>query len=535
MLLPSKSFSVSICVDNFKVVDSVCVKFIHNFIDQIPSYDFRDWYVDLEELYDTFRDKDKKYFCDQLERYVRVSNDVDDRLQKNFGKCGPRYLERFQQLQSFDSLLGALEWTIGGDSFIDYRLNRFKLNSIQQKIHLILQQKQFPQNEILEYLGFVQELLKHDIEMQVMIEQMHYFNNIYLREKLFIPAFTTNSQTKDTVRQVDEILTEINVGDAAIGVKWLTSLIVNQDLQQVLYEDDEDEVEIDIEPVKELTPIDRYLDFDKFTVIGNTQRRGIYRIEWYFILRDGSQIAQLNLVLLLKEIDNEVIVERIAVPDVGALEPILKDKIIEEPTFNLSALFQFLDDNSHLYLSANFDEVTVCDTLEDELKDNLKECNDNMITVSSRRVDELSFDITIDELFNVKLIKASNRLYQDKVDDKYGGIKTNETTIASLAIDLVGDPLTESQDGYWYDFCQQQNTYHRKNRIIHRCDARKSRTEMRRFHRADYYQWTTNDPQVRYRDEYTQWARIANDNWSWKAVLQQRVRLDSTGYADRIY
>ena len=159
------------CINNDKLSDFVCDKFLDIFYKYGKYYDLSEYASEIVQLQVNLQNKwrDTRPICDMVNEYVLHAGKTTDQLVYLMNNCGYKKVASFVELEN--SLQQPL---LSNKVFDDPDLNAYKLLSAQQSVYYKnLEGTSFDENYVKSYLNFVQSLIEKDKGSN------HYLQPIY--------------------------------------------------------------------------------------------------------------------------------------------------------------------------------------------------------------------------------------------------------------------------------------------------------------------------------------------------------------------
>ncbi|MBU0626464.1 hypothetical protein KKG31_04000 [Patescibacteria group bacterium] len=146
-----------------------------------------------------------------MEKYIIYANDTTATIEELFSKCDSQSFENFKKLSAFLEIQNQLDSKqITKTAYSNNDINAYKILSVQQMIYRDMINNRSNLNNILEYLEFVQELLKSDRIDDFYKDLTYRFNNKYI-----VPWVDNqnNPIIKNKKPEVDNIKKQITIID----------------------------------------------------------------------------------------------------------------------------------------------------------------------------------------------------------------------------------------------------------------------------------------------------------------------------------
>ncbi len=159
-----KYFNIS-CINNSKLSDFVCDKFLEIFNDYGKYYDLGQGSIELLDVVKNLKKKkeDIEPICDMVKEYTLHVGSTTGSLLTMMELCSQDESEYYKKLVNFIDLENSLgQPELSSKVFDNPDLNAYKLLSAQQTVYKILWWTSLNEGYIKSYLAFVQTLLDRD-------------------------------------------------------------------------------------------------------------------------------------------------------------------------------------------------------------------------------------------------------------------------------------------------------------------------------------------------------------------------------------
>lgn len=232
------------CLDNDKVSDIVCDKFLDVFYTYGKYYNLSEYSSELSKL---VRDMKKHWkeidpICSMIKDYTLRSGLTSDILTSIMESCGANDYQYYKKLINFIDLENSL-WQpeLSDRVFDDPDLNAYKLLSAQQSVYKILDGTSLNENYIKSYLNYVQFLLNKDngsnrYLQPIYKDLLYVFNMDELYQKL-MKSWKLSSALKQQIEQINNwnvvygyssLLSQLTVHDIVKVESDFTWLVVEE-------------------------------------------------------------------------------------------------------------------------------------------------------------------------------------------------------------------------------------------------------------------------------------------------------------------
>ncbi len=223
------------CLDNSKLSDLVCDKFLNTFYQYGKYYDLSKYSSDLSKLVKKIKRqwKDIKPICNMVKDYTLRAWAVSKELISIMENCGTEDYQYYKKLVNFIDLENSL-WKpeLSDKVFDDPDLNAYKLLSAQQGVYKILDGTSLNENYIISYLNYVQALINKDNGNNRYIEPiykdlLYVFNMDELYQKL-MQKWKLSSDIKLKINQINNWNT-LNINSVSLMSQLTIPDIVQKD------------------------------------------------------------------------------------------------------------------------------------------------------------------------------------------------------------------------------------------------------------------------------------------------------------------
>ena len=198
------------CLNNDKVSDFVCDKFLETFYDYGKYYDLTQYWTEILDLVTKLRRqwKDINPICDMVKEYTLHTGRTPDTLNSVMQYCGEDDVNYYKKMSNFIELENSL-WQpeLSIRVFDDPDLNAYKLLSAQQSVYKILDGTSLNESYIKSYLKFVQSLIDKDKGSNrylhpIYKDLLYVFNKDELEQKL-MQKWKLSSDLKLQIDQIN--------------------------------------------------------------------------------------------------------------------------------------------------------------------------------------------------------------------------------------------------------------------------------------------------------------------------------------------
>lgn len=231
------------CLNNDKVSDFVCDRFLGTFYDYWKYYDLAKYWSEILDLVINLRrqGKDISPICDMIKEYTLHSGKTHDLLNSVMQYCGEDNINYYKKMVNFIDLENSL-WQpeLSNRVFDDPALNAYKLLSAQQSVYKILDGTSLNENYIKSYLKFVQALIDKDKGSSrylhpIYKDLLYVFNTDELEQKL-MQKWKLSSDLKLQIDQINNgntlwsmsLLSQLTIPDIVQVTQDYTGLSVGQ-------------------------------------------------------------------------------------------------------------------------------------------------------------------------------------------------------------------------------------------------------------------------------------------------------------------
>ena len=197
------------CINNNKVSDFVCDKFLNSFFENGKYYDLSKYAEELSSLVKVLKNqwKDFRPICTMIEDYTIRAWVVSNTLSSIMENCWMEEFNNYRKMLNFINVENSLlQPELSSDVFEDPDLNAYKLLSAWQNVYKILDGTSINENYISSYLDFVQTLINRDKETNKYLDAI-YKDLLYVfnMDYLYMNLMGKWKLTADIKSQIDQI------------------------------------------------------------------------------------------------------------------------------------------------------------------------------------------------------------------------------------------------------------------------------------------------------------------------------------------
>lgn len=439
------------CIKDPKVINKSCDYYIDNFLDTFFVYDVSRDYEWLQEIFNNLKNTQHKVnMCESMKKYILYSNDTNEKIENIFISCGDNYYEDFHTIQLFLDIQNQLkEWYINQTVYQNEMLNAYKLISYQQIIYNDLHQSTINNIRFETYINYLQELLKKDNKIDSFYLDLTYrLNNNYLINLLNKLKYKVSDNKKTEIENIIRNLNKINNGDALVWYAWLRTVLTNPNLEK--NHDINDNIEIDWIQQSSITKlINNIKSFSFFKIIKEKIAWDKIKISGYFSIKNSEWITPIYTSIVVKNINDELIIENIQVSKFDDLNETLNN-IIKRNQYTIPEIYQYIQENLNLFLSK--DLASTCELIKYMTEDiinwnknittlKLLECSPEKIAIlKEEKVDKNNYKtyykFTLDN-FNITNIMISDKQIENEIFKSLNSINTNNITITNVVKEII--------------------------------------------------------------------------------------------------
>lgn len=231
------------CLNNDKVSNFVCDKFLDTFYNYGKYYDLTQYSSEILDLVIKLlrEGKDINPVCDMVKEYTLHAGVTSDSLISVMGYCNEDDVKYYRKMVNFIDLENSLSQPeLSSKVFDDPDLNAYKLLSAQQSVYKILDGTSLNENYIKSYLKFVQSLIDKDkwtnrYLKPIYKDLLYVFNMDELNQKL-MQKWKLSSDIKLQIDQINNwnalwstsLLSQLTTSDIVQIESDYTGIVVEQ-------------------------------------------------------------------------------------------------------------------------------------------------------------------------------------------------------------------------------------------------------------------------------------------------------------------
>lgn len=435
-----KKFSLS-CLQNTKISDYVCDRFLEAFYKYGKYYDLSQASSELLDIVEILRKekKDLEPICSMVKEYTLHAGNTTDSLISIMERCNQDELEYYKKLVNFIDLENSL-WQpeLSSKVFDNPDLNAYKLLSAQQTVYKILDGTSLNEGYIKSYLDFVQALLDKDKGSNrylhpIYKDLLYVFNMDELYQKL-MKKWKLSSDIKLKIDQINNwdsfwsvsLLSQLTIADIVQNESDFTGVIMEEKTLEELF--------------SQYYASDR-LKIRKAEVVAND----VIKVQTeMFINSNATNWETLKLTTLLHREDNLLYVDSIKVANQPKFTDILN---IYLSGWNITfyAMLNYIDEQVWMWYestSENFEEQpTFCENIMERDDIDVYTCDDTSISLYKWDV-EYNFVLS-DWILNSFTI--SDKDLEQLIKSKLDGVLFMKDSTPSIITSII-DFEVETED-----------------------------------------------------------------------------------------
>ncbi len=439
------------CINNYKVSDLLCDKFLESFYEFGKYYELSDpqYSSEILSLVNDLRGqwKDIEPICSMINEYVlhvgKTTNDFESIMQH----CNRDEYSFYTKLVNFIEIENSLWQPELSDKVFDNSdLNAYKLLSAQQTVYKIVGWTTLNENFVKSYLNYVQALINKDSKSNngkyldpIYKDMLYVFNNDYLYQTVL------QKWKSDIKLQLDQI----NNGNRAYNYPWLITQLTTPDIVNAVSE-------LSGGDIKEVTMEDIFAQYyqmkDRLKIRSVSKvsdnelevKTELFTNKIFSVTDDKT----LKLTVSLHRNGNTLYVNNIKVTDQPKLSDILN---IQAKNGNVSfnTMLGIIDEQVGMWYKADTEEddvqPTFCELLQEREDLSVYVCDDSNITLYKWEWEvEYNFDLRNGVLSWYKISdEILNKLTHKKLDWVMF-MKENTPTIIKSIIDFSVETIDDS-------------------------------------------------------------------------------------------